>query len=493
MVGPSGCAEQVALQFVADDPFFEQIGETSGGAVDTNDSATFRYVAGRVDGAWDVLGPPDASGTYSNVRSMARGPDGTIYFGGDFTNFDNIANADYIVSWDGSSWSALGTGMDGVVFRLTIKPDGNLLAAGAFTTAGGTTVRGVAEWNGSAWSALGPPSSGGTVRDVVVGTDDTIYVCGLFDNWDGIANADRIASWDGTNWAALSTGADDDVISMAVDSNGDLYVSGSFATIGGVSANKFAKWDGSAFTDISPGTTTGGANVLYISSVGELYAGGSFTTIDGVSASRIASYNGASWAALGDGLNGAVHTITEWRGFLIIGGVFTNSPHEHLALWNGSSYFSLDIDLPGTPNVYAIVSGGEDLYVSYDTTGTGNYAGTTSITPGGNTRTYPIIEIDRSGGTTATVANIINESTDTHLWLDYDLQDGEKIIIDVRPGQNSTVSNSRGVVKPIFQGSAADFYLLPNTANDIRSFVATTGGPTVTGTIRWVDSYWSID
>jgi hypothetical protein len=494
MVGPEGFSEPVALQFVADDPYFTQIGETGGGALDTNDSATFRYVAGRVDGAWSELGPPDASGTYTNVRAIARGDDGTIYFGGDFTNFDNIAAADYIVQWDGSSYSALGSGMNNIVLSLVIKPDGNLLAGGLFTTAGGTTVRGVAEWDGSSWSALGPPSSGGQVNAVAVTADGTVYVGGTFTNWDGDANGDYFASWDGSSWSALATPSDDDVAAFAADTNGDLYVSGAFTTIGGTSTNGIVKYDGTNFTDIVASGSNPAAQVLYLTSDGQLLAGGSFTSIDGVTASRIASWNGSSWAALGGTLNNTVFAITEWRDFLIIGGRFTAFLNDHVLLWNGSVYTSLDINFPGTPNVYAAYSDGDDLYLGYDTTGTGNFAGGASITPGGNTRVYPIIEIDRSGGTTATLTNIVNETIKTYLWLDYDLQDGEKITIDIRPDRTSATSDFWGDIHPIFQGSnPSSFYLLANAANDIKAFVSTTGSPTITATIKWVESYWSID
>jgi len=42
-------------------------------------------------------------------------------------------------AWDGSSWSALGSGMDGDVNALTVY-DNKLTAAGYFNTAGGVEV-----------------------------------------------------------------------------------------------------------------------------------------------------------------------------------------------------------------------------------------------------------------------------------------------------------------------------------------------------------------
>ncbi len=504
MVGPSGFAENVALQFVADDPFFTQIGETSGGAVATNASATFRLVAGRIDGVWNVLGPPAVPGTavYTDAEVLATGADGTLYIAGDFTNFDNDANADFIVSYDGSSYSALGSGMDDVVHALLIKPDGNLLAGGSFTTAGGTTVRGIAEWNGSAWSALGPPSSGGIVLDIGIAPDGTIYVVGDFDNWDGTANADNIASWDGTNWSAVGTGVPTGsyINAIVVDTNGDVYIGGNFTTAGGQTTDNVAKWDGTTWSVMSAGSTNGDVNDLHLADSGELIAGGVFTTIDGVSANRIATWNGASWSAFGTGAGGTVWRIAEWREFIVVAGAFTTvggiDVAAGFALWNGSSWSHLDFDAPGggSKAISGLAVYGDDLYLGFDQTGTGTHSGTTSITPGGNTRVYPIIEIDRSGGTAASLLNIINETTNRYLWLNLGLQDGEKITFDTRPGQSSIVSSFHGAIAPAFQPSnLSQFYLLPNVANDIKAFITVAGAPTITSTIKWVESYWSID
>ena len=47
--------------------------------------------------------------------------------------------ANYIAKWNGSAWSALGSGMNGAVYALAVDGAGNLYAGGEFTTAGGVT------------------------------------------------------------------------------------------------------------------------------------------------------------------------------------------------------------------------------------------------------------------------------------------------------------------------------------------------------------------
>ena len=55
--------------------------------------------------------------------------------GGGFTTAGGIS-ATNIARWNGTSWSALGSGMDGVVSALTVSGS-NLYAGGNFLTAGG--------------------------------------------------------------------------------------------------------------------------------------------------------------------------------------------------------------------------------------------------------------------------------------------------------------------------------------------------------------------
>ena len=78
-----------------------------------------------------------------------------LYAGGEFTTAGGVS-ANNIAKWNGSAWSALGTGMNGVstVNALAVI-GGDLYAGGYFTTAGGVRANNIAKWNGSVWSALG--------------------------------------------------------------------------------------------------------------------------------------------------------------------------------------------------------------------------------------------------------------------------------------------------------------------------------------------------
>jgi len=63
-------------------------------------------------------------------------------------------DSNFVWSWNGLSWSDLGTAIGGQVSFLTFHM-GKLIAGGWFQEAGGTEVNYVASWDGSTWSPLG--------------------------------------------------------------------------------------------------------------------------------------------------------------------------------------------------------------------------------------------------------------------------------------------------------------------------------------------------
>jgi hypothetical protein len=80
--------------------------------------------------------------------------------GGSFRTAGGIS-AENIAKWNGSNWSALGLGLEGTgatfrryVYALAVSGS-DLYAAGRFSRAGGSPANYIAKWNGSSWSALG--------------------------------------------------------------------------------------------------------------------------------------------------------------------------------------------------------------------------------------------------------------------------------------------------------------------------------------------------
>ncbi len=74
------------------------------------------------------------------------GPDG-------FTSFSNIGR------WNDSTWAGITGSINGRVLSLNVY-NNRLIVGGSFTTAGNTTVNGIAAWDGAAWQALGTGAAG---------------------------------------------------------------------------------------------------------------------------------------------------------------------------------------------------------------------------------------------------------------------------------------------------------------------------------------------
>jgi trimeric autotransporter adhesin len=111
-------------------------------------TATSGIASGRVakwDGSnWSDLGSPfGGGGMYGSYVYTLAASGGNLYAGGDFTTASgNTANN--IAKWDGSSWSALGSGMNSPV-RVFAMSGNALYVGGEFTTAGGKVCGYVAE------------------------------------------------------------------------------------------------------------------------------------------------------------------------------------------------------------------------------------------------------------------------------------------------------------------------------------------------------------
>jgi hypothetical protein len=122
------------------------------------------YVACRRDGPGVVIGFWDGvdwttitdqlEGEAPAVYDMAVDQNGQLCIGGAFDSVSGVP-AKFIACWDGSSWRALGSGVNERVNALAFDPSGYLYAVGFFTQAGGQPADHAARWDGEKWHALG--------------------------------------------------------------------------------------------------------------------------------------------------------------------------------------------------------------------------------------------------------------------------------------------------------------------------------------------------
>jgi hypothetical protein len=364
---------------------------TSAGGVAGRNRIAQWSIGGQNDSSWSALG----SGSSVNDHVYALAVSGSdLYVAGVFLSLGAGIPANRIAKWDGSNWSALGSGLGGgllpYVSALAVS-GGNLYVGGRFTSAGGVSGRhGIAKWaiggtDDSSWSALGSGVNGWVEALKASGTD--LYAGGSFTS-AGSKPAGNIAKWaiggaDDSSWSALGSGVNSSVKALAV-SGTDLYAGGVFSSAGGKPANNVAKWAIGGSNDGSWSALGSGVNddvyALAVSG-GDLFVGGAFTSAGaGIQANHIAKWDGGNWSALGSGVNNTVEALAVSGSYLFVGGWFTTAggiPANRIAQWsmggqNDSSWSALGSGV--NDNVYALAATGSDLYVGGNFTSAGGKA-----------------------------------------------------------------------------------------------------------------------
>jgi len=250
-------------------------------------------------------------------------------------------------------------GFNGDVLSVAFQTDGQILAAGAFTSVNGAGRGHIARLNPD--SSLDPTflnlmtGANGVINQLLLQTDGRIVVGGAFTLLNGVGrnHIARLLS-DGSIDSSFSpsSGADGNVFALAETfppggTNRSLLVGGRFTHLNGVSLSSFARLndDGSLdsnFTPLlNPGSTVYGLAVYptNVPHAGQILIGGDFTAVNGVSRNGLARLNPDSSLDLtfnpGLGVTNAVRALAlQSDGSILVGGSFTSfdgQPLNHIA------------------------------------------------------------------------------------------------------------------------------------------------------------------
>jgi uncharacterized delta-60 repeat protein len=174
----------------------------------------------------------------------------------------------------------------------------------------------------------------GNVTSAVIQTDGKVLIGGMFTAFNGTAG-NRIVrlNSDGSLDASFNTGtgANNLVKSMVLQADGKVLIAGYFTSYNGVAINRIARLnsDGSLDTSFNPGT--GASDNVYsvaLQSDGKVLIGGSFTMYNGATSNRIARLNSDgsldtsfnSGTGIDVGAVSAIHVDEK----ITIGGTFTS-------------------------------------------------------------------------------------------------------------------------------------------------------------------------
>lgn len=283
-------------------------------------AGTFNSIASWNGTSWQPLGSgltmnSNQPGTVNAMAVFDAGAGSELYVAGLFDKAGGT-NAENIAAWNGSSWRSIGSGVNGTVNALAVY-GGQLYVGGGITGAGVVAASGIVATNGTSFIGVGPGLTGSPsfINALHVHTDQSgerLYAGGYFTGINGLVTT-SIAAFDGTSWMPLGSGVTDVnfpvVASFATFDEGDgpaLCVGGFFASIGGISAGRVAKWKDGAWSALDSGIgltgvpipSTTSASIWAISSYADarggdaLFVGGNFNV-----AGALLAYSLASWGA----------------------------------------------------------------------------------------------------------------------------------------------------------------------------------------------------
>lgn len=357
------------------------------------------------------------SGGSGFVSALAVLPSGVLVIGGSFNAINGVA-ANNIAQFNGASWAPLAGGVDAGVSALAVRANGTLVVGGHFTTAfqtfGSLPVGRIAQFQGGSWSALGTGVSffGGLLPASVtsiVEVGNLLVVGGNFALAGG-QPAGNLAYFGIGGWSAPAQFLGAPVSRLRVTAPGTVAVCGSFTQIGALQAAGIAllvPGTTSVFTPL--GTGLGGKRYSLATDVvafgNDLFVGGSFAVAGAVSACDIARFSAGAWNAIGGGrgLRGdpawttqpfaqvdnspQVRAIGTFAGNTIVGGTFANAdggPLESIAEWNGSSFLPLGPGLNGRVATLTTMSNG-NLFAGGSFTAAGTVVARAAATWNGTT------------------------------------------------------------------------------------------------------------
>jgi hypothetical protein len=283
--------------------------------------------------------------------------------------FDSIGSLHTkgIATWDGSSWSSVGSGAYATNCNIPsiIRFGNNMYATGNYFNDNNHYA---GFWNGTTWDTL-PFRYPGPML-FLTQFNGYLILGGNFDSI-GHLHTSNVALFDGNSCYAIGLGTQSPfgggrTLCAAIYHN-NLYVGGEFADSTDSPCN-LLKWTGSHWVKVGGRNIMGGSAQVEALCVynNELYIGGSFITTDGNSGNNIMKWNDTVWSPVGSGMDQQVISLLTYDGKLYAGGGFSSAggqPANHIAVWNDTIWASLGSNQPFNNNILCMAVYHNELYV----------------------------------------------------------------------------------------------------------------------------------
>jgi uncharacterized delta-60 repeat protein len=297
---------------------------------------------GTIDNTFSVGTGFSQSSNYDfNSHTVLIQSDEKILVGGNFTSYNGTSRNNIIrLNGDGSidSGFTIGTGFNGLLLKIKTQTDGKIIAVGGFTLYNGVSSREIIRLNGDGsvdnTFSVGTGFNSSLVYDVEIQSNGKIIACGVFTEYDGTSSPGiaRLNS-NGTidNGFIVGTGFNNNVFSLAIQSDGKILVGGQFTLYNSTTCNGIVRLnsDGSIDSTFSAGSGLSDVRSIKIQYDGKIIAVGGFTSYNGTSINRIIRLNvdGSidNGFAIGSGFNFSPYDLKiQADGKIIVIGNFTS-------------------------------------------------------------------------------------------------------------------------------------------------------------------------
>ena len=290
---------------------------------------------------------PVIVGETLSINSLAVQNDGKILIAGNFTTYNGTPiNRMARLNQDGTLDATfnIGAGFNTETKRIAIQADGKILVAGSFSTFNGVTNNRLLRLNSN--GSLDASFSAGTglgnrsINSIIEQPDGKILIAGTFFSYNGVtSNSVARLNTDGTldNTFNAGTGTTSLVLDMALQSNNQIIIVGSFTSFNTIATQEIARLNtnGSVDTTLNPGS---GVNLVIetvaIQPDGKIIIAGLFDTYNFIPRLNIARLNSdatldltfnSAAPASNLPINQSIFTVAiQSDSKIVIGGVFSN-------------------------------------------------------------------------------------------------------------------------------------------------------------------------
>lgn len=361
--------------------------------------------------------------------------------------------------WDGKQWSPVGGQITGSIEKLAATSN-RLYAAGAFSKIGNIDANRVASWDGSQWHPMSLPDLGGGINDIsgLAANGNRVYLSVML--WED-HNTYKILEWNGDSWNVIGDHIDGVTVIKVFGQN--LYIGGKFTQINGQDYKGIARWDGHQWYAMGSGVE---GYVKDIVAKGDrIYVGGDTGNHEGNEITTLFSYwDGSSWHPISGFQNDFTIDSMAVMGDDIYLGADFNPNYQTadrvangIVRWDGSHLYNLGSGLLYN-SARRMVSQGNRLYVK----GYFQYAGNKPARDFAIWHSKPEIEMNFDSGAPGSSFLIRGRY----------FTPGSQLNLFIN-GQSIPLSNPSGSPEKIQSAAAASF-----TVNDLGEVVFNLSTPT---------------